>query len=127
MLGWFKNKAQQPNSPDFSTVDSQLKAEDLFRKGKLEKIFLMPPDFGGMNHLINIVYVPIGIAEIKEGIDGNVITKLIDEGKITEYSAAPEYQGTSFIPIAIRIKASNPGQFSTLIKIWGDALASEYK
>jgi hypothetical protein len=122
MLGLFKNESSQPNSPDFSDVDSQSKAEDLFRRGKLERLFLMPLEFGGVDNPVNILYVPIGIAEIKDGIDRNVIAKLADEGKITEYRAVPEYQGKSFIPISIKIVASNPGSFSTLITIWGDAL-----
>ena len=39
--------------------------------------------------------------------------------------AIPEYQGNSFIPIAIKIVASNPGEFSTTINIWGEALTRE--
>jgi hypothetical protein len=118
-----KNQSSQPNSPDFSAIDSLAKAEDLFRLGQLENLFLMPLEFGGVDNPMNILYVPIGISEIKDGIDRNVIAKLAEEGTISEYRAIPEYQGKSFIPIAIRIEASNPGQFSTLIKIWGDALA----
>lgn len=45
------------------------------------------------------------------------------EGLITQYSAEPEYQGRSFIPISIKIVASNPREFSSTIYIWGDALA----
>ena len=39
-------------------------------------------------------------AAIKSGIDNNVIAPLVAEGKITQYEASPEYQGSSFIPIA---------------------------
>jgi hypothetical protein len=38
---------------------------------------------------------------------------------------SPEYQGKSFIPIAIKIVASDPGEFSTTINIWGEALARD--
>ncbi len=37
-----KKKSPQPNGPDFSNIDSQAKAEELFRRGDLEKLFLMP-------------------------------------------------------------------------------------
>lgn len=122
MFGWFKKKSHQPNGPDFSEIDSQAKAEELFRGGDLEKLYLMPLEFGGQDIPVNILYVPIGLAAIKTGIDNNVIGPLADEGRITKYTATPEYQGKSFIPIAIKIVASDPGEFSTTINIWGEAL-----
>jgi hypothetical protein len=123
MFGWFKKKPGQPNGPDFSTVDSLAKAHALFEQGVLEKLFLRPLEFGGEDHPLNALYVPVGVAAIKSGIDNNVIAPLVAEGQITQYEASPEYQGSSFIPIALKIVASNPGQFSTTINIWGEALA----
>src|SRR5947209_5495611 len=118
MIGWSKKKTQ-PNGPDFSGIDSQEKAEELFRRGDLEKLFLMPLEFGGEDSPLNTLYVPLGVADIKSGIDNNVIAPLASEGKITRYKAMPEYQGRSFIPVAIRIVASEPEEFSTTINIWG--------
>jgi hypothetical protein len=108
--------------PDFSEVDSRQKAEDLFRKGDLEKVLLLPAEFGGADIPHNVVYVPVGLGAIKAGIDRNVIGPLIAEGKVTRYAATPEYQGASFIPIAIKVEASDPAAFSTVINIWGEAL-----
>jgi hypothetical protein len=125
MLGWFKKKSPPPNGPDFSRIDSQAKAEELFRRGDLEKLFLMPLEFGGQDIPLNTLYVPIGIADIKAGIDANVIGPLAAEGKITKYTATPEYQAKSFIPIAIEIVASDPGEFRTTINIWGEALTRD--
>jgi hypothetical protein len=123
MFGWFKKKSPPPAGPDFAAVDSRAKAEELFRRGDLEKLFLMPLEFGGTDHPLNTLFVPVGLAEIKAGVDRNIVAPLVADGTITEYKAMPEYQGTSFIPIAIKIVASNPGQFSTTINIWGEALA----
>jgi hypothetical protein len=120
MFNWFKKKA--PNGPDFSGVDSLAKAESLFRQGKLERLYLLPVEFGGTEIAANIVYVPVGIASIKEGTDNNIVAPLAAEGKITKYSASPEYQGKSFIPTAINITASDPGNFSSKICIWGKTL-----
>ena len=111
------------SGPDFSTVDTRKKAEDLFRKGALEKLLLLPTEFGGVEVPENVVYVPVGIAAIKTRIDGKIIGPLVAEGKVTRYVASPEYQGASFIPIAIKIQASDPASFSTVINIWGEALA----
>ena len=122
MFGWFKKKAPPPNGPDFSEIDSREKAEELFRRGELEKLFLMPLEFGGQGIPLNTLYVPVGVAAIKAGIDNTVIGPLAAEGRITKYTATPEYQGKSFIPIAIKIVASDPGEFSTTIAIWGAAL-----
>ncbi len=123
MFGWFKKKPPQPNGPDFSAIDSPARAEELFRRGDLEKLFLRPLEFGGSDHPLNTLYVPVGVAAIKAGIDSNVIGPLAAEGKITKYTASLEYQGNSCIPIAIRIVASDPGEFITTINIWGEALA----
>jgi hypothetical protein len=125
MLGWFKKKSSAPHGPDFSAIDSQAKAEEAFRRGDLERLFLMPLEFGGQDNPLNTLYVPVGVAAIKTGIDTNVIGPLAAEGKITKYEASPEYQGDSFIPIAIKIEASDPGSFSTTINIWGEALSRD--
>ena len=109
MFGWSKKNAAPSIGPDFSKIDSQAKAEELFRRGELEKLFLMPLEFGGQDIPVNTLYVPVGVADLKAGIDNNVIGPLAAEGKITKYTATPEYQGKSFIPIAINI--------------WGEALA----
>ena len=113
------------NGPDFSTIDSRVKAEELYRSGDLEKVYLFPLEFGGDDVAVNILYVPIGVADIKSGIDNNVIGALAADGKITQYKAEPEYQGKSFIPIAIKITAWDPADFTTTINIWGDALERE--
>jgi hypothetical protein len=125
MFGWLKKKPAKPNGPDFSEIDSVAKAIELFDRGELEKLFLMPLEFGGTDNPLNTLYVPIGIADIKAGVDNNIIGPLAAEGKISKYTASPEYQGNSFIPIAIKIEAKDPGQFSTTINIWGDALTRE--
>ena len=125
MFGWLKKKSTPASGPDFSAIDSQAKAEEMSRRGELEKLFMMPLEFGGQDVPINTLYVPIGVAAVKAGIDNNVIGPLAAEGKITKYEATPEYQGKSFIPIAIKIVASGPGKFSTTINIWGDALSHD--
>jgi hypothetical protein len=125
MFSWLKNKSPVPNGPDFSDIDSRAKAEERLQRRELEKMFLLPPEFGGTDDPRNIVYVPLGFAAIKSDIDTNIIKPLIAESKITEYQSLPEYQGKSFVPIAIKITASNPGSFTTTINIWGEALARD--
>lgn len=123
MFDWFRKKPPQPKGPDFSTVDSREKAVELFERGGLEKLFLMPQEFGGEDNALNTLYVPVGFANVKQGIDSNVIGPLAADGKITRYKAMPEYQGRSVIPIAIKITAFDPGEFTSIINIWGEALS----
>jgi len=111
--------------PDFSKIDSQKKAIKLVSKGELEKCFLLPIEIGGQDIPQNYVFVPIGFSKIKSDIDNNIVAPLAKEGKITEYSATPIYQGKSFIPIAIDVFASNPGEFNSRINIWGEAILNE--
>lgn len=118
-------ESPQPHGPNFSDIDSREKAEALFRRGDLEKLFLMPLEFGGEDNPLNTLFVPLGLAEVKARIDNNIIGPLAAEGKITNYTATPEYQGKSFIPIAIEIVAADPGKFVATINIWGEALSRE--
>lgn len=105
MFGWFKKKPHRPNGPDFSAIDSREKAVELFERGELEKLFRMPMEIGGLDNALNALFVPVGVASIKAGIDNNVIAPLAADGKITRWSAGamPEYQGRSAIPIAIKV------------------------
>jgi hypothetical protein len=95
----------------------------LARAGRLEKLLLLPAVFGGRDDAAaNHVYVPVGLAEVKRGIDENIVAPMVRDGKVTRYAATPRYSGKSFIPIAIDITASEPASFTTTIAIWGDAL-----
>src|SRR5687767_9585736 len=125
MFGWFKKKSAPRSGPDFSAIDSREKAEALFRRGDLEKLFLIPLEFCGVDNPLNTLYVPVGVARIKADIDNNLIGPMAADGTITKYTAAPEYQGKSCIPVAIKIVASEPGEFSSTIKIWGTALTCD--
>jgi hypothetical protein len=122
MFNSSNEKPAVPNGPDFSGVDSRAKVEARFQAGELEKLFLLPVEFGGKDDPRNVLYVPRGFAAIKANIDMNIIKPLVSAGKVTSYQATPEYQGESFVPIAIKIVAAKPGSFTTVINIWGKAL-----
>jgi hypothetical protein len=113
--------------PDFSMVDSAEKAEQLCAQGQLERMFLMPAEFGGQDHIQNVVYCPIGSAAAKADVDFNIIAALIRDGKVQAYSAVPIYEGDSFVPVAVEISAWHPetpdtGAFNARVAMWGSAL-----
>ncbi len=127
MLGWFKKSPPQPpgSGPDYSDVDSMDKAKALARDGKLTKLLLHPAQFGGEDVPNNIVYVPPFVAERKDAIEANIVAPLIREGKVSMYAVTPAYQGRSVVPSAIGICASQPGDFTATIGVWGKALTRQ--
>jgi len=105
---------------DFSEVNSLQKAHGLFSAGKLEIVYLFPLEFGGKQIPQNTLYVPLGIAAIKQRFD-SMIGELVKQGKVTKYTAAPEYKGNSFIPSKIKITTSDcgkPDSLNPVIDIW---------
>ena len=128
-MPFWKRKPKEPgppaHGPDFSNVDTLEKALSLVDEGQLEVLYLMPPEFGGPEAPGNMVYVPIGIVDIKRSTDLNIIAPMVESGDIQHYSAVPEYRGSSFIPMAIKIEASDPKRFESEINIWGEALDRE--
>lgn len=106
--------------PDFSDVDSLAKARQLAEEGKLEKLHLMPLDLGGQDVPMNVVYVPVGIAQAKARLDGTV-RKMLEDGSVSKYAATPEYKGKSFVPARISIKAwhpDKPASFNPTLNVW---------
>ncbi len=116
------NSFQFPATNDYSGVDSRAKAEELLLSGHLEKLLMLPPELGGLDHAQNVLYVPLSFASMKARIDARFVLPLFEKGEVTQYFARPEYEGNSFVPISITIEALNPGKFTTVMNIWGEAL-----
>jgi hypothetical protein len=116
----FKRKKRRREEPraDFSSVDSIEKARQLCDEGMLEQIQLVPSDYGGVDIPMNMLYVPVGVGKFKQQVDEKMVGDLIEKGAVSEYAVDPEYAGTSVVPIALTVRAWNPGEFSTRIDIW---------
>jgi len=121
MFNWFKKKSSSEsnngNGPDYSNIDSKQKALDLFEKGELSKMYLMPLEFGGQDDPRNVLYVPEFAQTIKQRFD-KMIGELLMGGKNLTYSAQPEYKGKSFIPSKLVVVADGDAQFTEIINIW---------
>lgn len=113
------------SGPDFSHVDSREKAEQLVSRGELALLHLVPPEFGGTDDPRDLVYVPPFAVELKQRTDANVIASLVREGRVRSYAATPQYDGASFVPASIEIRASDPGDFATSLRIWGPGLGDD--
>jgi hypothetical protein len=120
-MSWFSKKGKSPG-PDYSTVDTREKAQRLVDRGELVKLLLLPEQFGGDGRAENVTYVPPFAAELKIEADKNIILPLASEGKVTRYRAEPEYSGRSMVPIAVKLLAYDPSDFTYDIAIWGEAL-----
>ncbi len=116
------SKTGEPPGPDYSAVDTREKAQHLVDRGELVKLLLLPEQFGGDGRAENVAYVPPFAAELKIDTDTNIILPLALEGKVTRYAAKPEYSGRSIVPIAVKLLAYDPADFTYNIAIWGEAL-----
>ena len=61
--------------PDFSQIKSVKQAEDLVRRGEVERLLLLPQEFGGKEVPENVVYVAAAIRLMNEQVDRNVIIR----------------------------------------------------
>ena len=107
---------------DYSHIDTREKAEALCAQGKLERLWLLPEEFGGEDIPQNVVHVPLGFVEMKRKTDLDVIMPLVRAGKVVEYAAAPQYAGGCLVPTAILVTATSPQRFAHLLRIWGEGL-----
>ena len=114
------NSTEHVHAPDFSSVDSVEKAIAWMNRGHLEKLHLFPLEYGGEDIPPNVTYVPVGVAQAKAQPDGT-IAKMVEAGTVSQYNAAPEYKGRSFIPSRINIRAWHPeraGELTYTIEVW---------
>ncbi|PWJ69419.1 hypothetical protein B0O40_1787 [Ruminococcaceae bacterium R-25] len=104
---------------NFEEIDSIGKAQEECKKGNLERMYIMSPIFGGTADPHNILYVPVGINKIKEGMD-NTLADLVEQGKTSSFNCKPEYKGKSVIPSRITITSGKDGVevFKQTIEIW---------
>ena len=116
----FKKKQEIPTTEtvaDYSTIDSNEKAHNLFAKKELVKLYLMPLEFGGQDMAMNILFVPASANNKKISFDAK-IEKMLQEGVKLGYSASPEYKGSSFIPSQIIINVKGDKTITETIEIW---------
>jgi hypothetical protein len=104
-------------APDYSHIDSNEKAHQLYVNKELVKLHLMPLDWGGEDVALNIIYVPEVVVEQKAVIDGMIEDFLI-AGLNINYSCSPEYKGKSFIPARLVISYTGDVENTHTIEIW---------
>lgn len=105
------------NHLDFSIITTKEKIRELSQKGILEKVYLMPLEFGGEDIEHNYVFSPHTTSELKRHFD-LMIEKLLNEGKELEYSVEPVYKGYSLIPSKLTITVTGEAHFVETINVW---------
>ena len=118
-MDWLK-KFTNPGKLDFSTITTMEQVQALLRQGKLFRILMFPAELGGHDGDVNAVYVPDGIAEIKDQFTGTLV-RFTNEGLINQLAVEPEYRGKSLIPCKINFRAwhsEKSGGFNHSIEIW---------
>jgi hypothetical protein len=122
MFNWFRRRGAPKLGPDYRHIDTREKAEKLCARGELQKLLLLPVEFGGEDIAPNVIYVPPFAAELKTRLDLNTILPLAREGQVSTYTATPEYEGKSVVPTLVRVAASDPGHIEGAVSIWGKAV-----
>ena len=118
-MGLFDRLKRKKNSPDFSGI-TQSEAQVMLEKGELELLYLVDPRFGGSEKMDNCLYVPAGIAAVKEHFD-DVVEHLLIEGKVKGYDCRPSYKNGSVIPCSIVMRVTDRNKkevLHELIEIW---------
>lgn len=115
----FKKKQDSIESQpaDYSEIDSNEKAQELYDKGQLSKLHLVSLDFGGEDSLLNSLFVPRHAKEKKEKFDLTLM-KMLQDGLKLGFKANPEYKGKSFIPSKIVINVTGDKTLTETIDIW---------
>ena len=119
-MGLFRKKAKKEvQLPDFSDVTSYEKAIALVQEGKLEKIYIIPLEYEGGEHLENRTFTTPRIAKLKAR-DELIIHDMVYMGGADTYSCEPVYRGDSVVPCSFRIEAIRNGHvsFSEELKVW---------
>ncbi|WP_340062972.1 hypothetical protein [Ascidiimonas aurantiaca] len=105
------------NGPDFSDIDSIEKVIELYEKGELFKIYMMPLEFGGGDSAENTLYVPEFVQKFKKQYD-KIVEDLLLDGKKLSFEATPEYKGRSFVPSKLKLVVTGDSEFTETIHIW---------
>jgi len=125
VLEWLRRLGAPKSGPDYRHVDSRKKAEELCKRGTLQKLLLVPAEFGGQDVPPNVVYVPAMAVELKTRMDLATIRPMAEKGLARTYTATPAYEGNSVVPVSISVCAADPGRFEGVINIWGRALEQQ--
>lgn len=118
-MGLFNFFKKDTSKLDFSKIDSNEKAQELYEKKILAQLYLMPLRFNGQPVLQNTLYVPTVVVTLKDRYD-DMVEELLKQEKVNGYECTPEYKGKSFIPCSLTVVAKKNGQevFTETIKVW---------
>ncbi len=118
-MGLFNFFKKDTSKLDFSKIDSNEKAQELYEKKILAPLYLMPLRFNGQPVLQNTLYVPPVVVTLKDRYD-DMVENLLEQEKVNGYECKPEYRDNSFIPCSLTIIAKKDGEeiFTETIKIW---------
>ena len=117
-FNFFRRRIPGPDYSDITTVEA---AREAARTGKLRAVFQTPVMCGGQETPENVLYVPAAAAELKERADDSVVAAA-QRGTVCGYECLPAYEGTSIVPVSLRIigtDAEGDSQVSHELTLWG--------
>jgi len=100
-MGFFSRKQRQINERHRKSKEE---LEHLISQRFVEKVFLLPEEFGGPDDPRNIIYLPPECAAKKREFDA-IIRQKLENGYELDYTATPEYDNDSFVPSRLWLNA----------------------
>jgi len=80
--------------------------DSLLASGLVEKVLMLPAEFGGTDDPRNITYLPPALAERKRAFDAEV-RRRVEAGEDMDFKVTPEYDGDSFVPARLHMEAGS--------------------
>lgn len=105
----------------WAAIQSMEAAVAAHERGELEPLLLLPSQFGGDDDPLNVVFVPKGFVSIRDQTITDSMGRLIADGIVNSFTCEPEYDGDSFVPVRLRMRAwhtDKPGGVNAVLEIW---------
>ena len=78
--------------------------DSLIARGLIEKVLMLPAEFGGTDDPRNLVYLPINLVSQKRAFDAEVMRR-IQNGEDLQYAVTPNYDNDSVVPGRLHMEA----------------------
>ncbi len=91
--------------------------DSLLSRGLVERVFLLPREFGGIDDPRNVTYLPPLPAAQKRAFDARVRAR-VESGQALTYRARPEYDDDSLVPARLHLEAvGGPTELREIVEV----------
>lgn len=107
-IGEAKLDLRQPGV-EFGDLTTDEAVDQAVASGRLERIHLVSPDFGGMDMPMNTVVGPVGAAAAKASIDAEIARVITAGGSVSSSTKIGYDDGDSLVPRNVSFELGDAG------------------